>query len=162
MLSFRLIQTACSLVFVAAFGAAELCAAYLQAHPASATAWYLTIEIFHPFELARSGVSPMRWLFGPWSLAGAVAAAVAMVACYRLNFRLGIALATNLTFLGALALAWANASRSVGYEVAIQSTLRVKAWDGRLICTLLLSSFAACALSHVQFVSLVGRRNLNG
>ncbi|MFD0935773.1 hypothetical protein ACFQ12_11350, partial [Methylobacterium trifolii] len=65
-------QTFGSLTVIGAFAAAEAAAAFLSLHPGSEAAWYLNLAVFRPFELARAETSPLRGLFGPAALPGAV------------------------------------------------------------------------------------------
>ncbi len=149
-------QTSGSLTVVGAFAASEVSAAYLQAHPASPFAWYLNLELFGPFEQARSAASPLRFVFAPDSLAWALAAILAVLAARALRLRFGVALLANLAFVGAVALAHAwsldgTAQRSASLG---PSTFRVGD-DGVLVGLLLASSFVAFALSHLSFVGAI-------
>lgn len=151
------LQTAATLGIVAAFAAAEACAAYLDAHPASALAWYLTLEVFRPFELARAVTSPLRFLFGPAALPGALAAAAIVLACHRARFRLGTALCANLAFGGALALAWSVSQAGGSREAGLAPVSWFARHELGIVDLLLVVSFAAFAASHLSFSSAIRR-----
>ena len=149
-------QTSGSLTVASAFAASELGAAYLQAHPASAFAWYLNVELFGPFEHARIAASPLRFLFGPESLGCALAAIGLVLVVRALRFRFGVALLANLAFVAAVALAYTWTLEGAAQRTAslAPSGLRLGS-DGILVGLLLAASFVAFALSHLSFAGAI-------
>lgn len=151
------LQTFGAVIVLLAFVAAELAVRFLAASPGSPLAWSLNMGLFRVFEQARAEPSPLRFLFGPASLAVALAALGFVLAARLLRLRLAVAFAANLSFGFAVALAHAGLGLGRGAQPATASlapaTLTA---DGFALPALLLGiSFAAFAASHASFLSAI-------
>lgn len=148
-------QTLGSVAVIAAFAAAELAAHLLALHPASALLWYLNLEVFGDFERARAAHSPLRFLFGPAALPGALALlALALLARLR-RHHLGVAAIANLSFAAAVALLLLAGESSGPLASAGDAVVIAHRLDRPLPLVLALGAFAAFAASHASFIGRV-------
>jgi len=155
------LQTAGSLLVIGAFAAAEASAWALSAWPGSAWLWYLDLELFRPFELARAEGSPLRILFGPASLS--LAAALAAVTLLARRWHLGSALIANLCFVGTLALVYGWLDGTGSLKAASLGAVIVRPRvDLVLVLLMSAASFAGCVLSHASFARRIGRDRDHG
>lgn len=155
-------QTCGSLVVFGAFAASEAAAWCLDAWPGSATAWYLNLEIFRPFEAARAAPSPLRHLFGPSALGIDMVLLTLVLTVSAVRHRLGIAVFANLAFIAAamLSYAWwrAPAAQIGAAGSAFPVPRHVSASEPDILMLVLLAaSFAAFAYSHVGFALAIRR-----
>lgn len=143
-----------SIVVLGGFIGAEIAAEALSRWPGSALAWYANLELFRVFESARVEASPLRFLFGPGSLAIALAVLALTIIAYRLRFRFGVALAANLSFVFAVAMALGPAGQTSDDRLAaLGAGAAVGAESAVLVAVLLATSFAAFAFSHLSFAA---------
>lgn len=154
-------QTFGSLVVIGAFLAAESSARFLDACPASVWAWYLNLEVFRVFEVARIGTSPLRHLFGWATLPLAAALALVTLGLRHRRLRFGLALVANLSFGCAAAMSYTFVTygwlRGAGgmRSASIQPTLIDQGSDVAVLVLMLASSFLACAVSHLTFAGRI-------
>lgn len=144
------------MIVVGCFAASEAAAWYLCAHPGSELAWYINLEIFRPFELARSGTSPLRELFGPASLGIALSLLGVIALMHRRQLRWGVALAANLSFVFAAFLAgsW-SAVPGTTRSAALGGFAGTASGDHCLVIALLAVSFLSVAVSHLAFLGRI-------
>ena len=145
-------QTAGSLIVVSAFAVSEASARLLSLYPSSAFAWYLNLELFHPFARVRTGLTPLSWLFGPASFGVALVLIALILVARMIRFRFAVALFANLSFLftAFLAYSWSGAGdyQSTASLIATGSHPRP---GGGLVAVMIAASLAAVLISHVSF-----------
>ncbi len=157
-MDWRLTAQSCgSIIVVGSFAASEAAAWYLSAHPGSGCAWYMNLEVFRPFELARSGTSPLRLLFGPASLAIALGLLGVLALLHIRQLRWGVAMAANLSFVFAafLAHSWSGVPGATR-AAALGNFADATSGDHGLVVALLAVSFLSVAVSHLAFLGRVG------
>ncbi|AMJ62718.1 hypothetical protein [Bosea sp. PAMC 26642] len=155
------VQTLGSAIVIAAFIAAEAATSLLSAYPRLPLAWYLNLEVFHVFEQARSEPSPLRFLFGPASLGGALIF-LAIVCIARLaRWRLVIAIAANLSFYFAFALSLAATDRSHDQQTASLFWIAIRLDSVSITSIIVLASFGAAATSHAAYFLEIFDRKAN-
>lgn len=149
-------QTFGSAFVIGAFIASEAVASYLSHHPSSAAAWFLTNEVFRPFELARIDASPIRGLFGPASLAVGTALLLGTFVLRIFEQRLCVALIANLCFGFSIALGyvWVGAT-DVGRAASLRPMGVVHGHDFVMMSGLMVSSFIAFLVSHLSYLGQV-------
>lgn len=155
-MNWRLTAQSCgSVIVVGAFAASEAAALYLSTHPGSGFAWYMNLEVFRPFELARSGTSPLRALFGPASLGIALVLLGTVALLHLRQLRWGVALAANLSFVFAafLARSWSGVPGT--RSAALGGFAGTASGDHLLVAILLAVSFLSVAVSHLAFLGRV-------
>lgn len=151
------IQFCGSVLVIGAFVASELAAEALSRWPGSPLAWYVNLQLFRPFEAARIEASPLRLLFGPGSLAVALALLGLTVMARWARFRLGVALAANGSFVFATALTCYWVGEPSGERLASLATGDLGGRESTcLVALMLAASFAAFALSHLSFAAAIG------
>lgn len=146
------------MIVVGAFAASEAAAWYLSACPSSGLAWYINLEVFRPFELARSGTSPLRVLFGPASLWIALGLLGAIMLLQLGKLRWGVALAANLSFVFAAFLAgsWSGVPTATR-SAALGGAAGTASGDHWLVVALLAVSFVSVSVSHLAFLGRVAQ-----
>lgn len=150
------VQFCGSVLVIGAFVSAELAAEALGRWPGSPLAWYVNLQLFPAFEAARVETSPLRLLFGPSSLALALLLLALTVLARRRRSRLGVALAANLSFVFAAALAFTWADGPSGDRLASLGGGAIGSAEGTLLVgTMLAASFAAFAFSHFTFAAAI-------
>ncbi len=148
------IQTFGAVVVLTAFLAAETAAWYLVACPSSSWAWYLNLGPFQVFETARSGRSALRYLFTPYSLPITFVALVLVLIARRFQFRLMIALASNLSFAFSIALMDA-AMRDKPTPLEFLLAALAKQDFAITLVLMLIASFVGCVTSHISFIAAI-------
>jgi len=123
----------------------------LDAVPSSATAWYLNLAVFAPFEEVRA-VPSLLTAFLDRAGATELALVLLLVAAVQLvRFRLGVAFLAHLAFGASLlvAQAWVMDHQGV---IAPELLLTRAAGGTALVALLLAMTGLACALGHATFV----------
>ena len=148
------IQTFGAVVVLATFLSAEAAAWYLISCPTHSLAWYLNLGPFHIFEMARGGPSALRYLFTPFSLPVTFVTLVFVLVARRLQFRLMVALASNLSFAFAIALVDAVLRDK---RVPLESLFDAFAKQDFAVALglMLMASFVGCVASHTSFIAAV-------
>lgn len=146
-------QTFGSFVVIGCFAAAEAAARFLTAYPSSDFAWYLNIEVFRPFEIARAAASPLNPLFGPYTLVLTIILLMVILLVRVMRLHFAIALMSNLSFVATAALAYAAVSERSGSQHA---SIGLASASGRpelvLVFVMFVSSLLAFGLSHIAFL----------
>lgn len=150
------IQTAGSLTVVGTFALSECAAWFLDAYPGSSLAWYLNAGLFHAFENARADVFASHVLFGPASLPVALLLLALIVFARVLQSRFLVALFANLSFLGAVMLAYAAMGGGRHHPSTLLSINDLgRGTDQCLVAILLAASFVAFVVSHWSFAHAI-------
>lgn len=143
---------------IIAFGLAEMSAYLLQAHPGSALAWYLNIELFRPFEIARGQFPTMDAFFRPASLPVAIVLLALILLARRLAMRLVVAAGANLGFMFVLVVCAATVREPRRSSIAALDVVPSPDKPGAaMILFLLLGSFTCALLAHASFLHRILR-----
>lgn len=145
------VQTGVSLLVIGAFAAAEGSARALSAWPGSPWLWWLELELFRPFELARAEGSPLHGLFGPATFWLALALMLAVWLARRRPFT--VAVTCNLCFAATLALAygWLDGTGSLRAASLGAVAARPRA-DLVLVAVMSSASLAGVVLGHASYL----------
>lgn len=149
-------QTCGSVIVIATFIASEASAQLLAARPGSAFAWYVNLEWFRPFEAARVEASPLRLLFGPFALSGALIVLGLALLAWQRRSRFGVALIANLSFVFSATLASTWLEGRATHEAASLAPLFVEPGSSAAVIEVMLAaSFLGFCLSHTSFIGAI-------
>lgn len=144
-------QTLGSLVVPASLVLAELAVRALNAFPGSPTAWYMSLAVFAPLEQARAVPSPLAHLLGHTALPELLLLMLLPIAVHLVQFRLGVALLTHLSFAASLIVARGWILDPNG--TVVPHLVYVREGGGTcLVAVLIVASGFACAVCHLSFV----------
>jgi len=152
------IQTIGSMIVIATFIASEAAVSLLVAHPGSAFAWYLNLEVFGVFERARAETSPLRFLFGTAAMPIAIAVLIMVGAIGLMRLRLGVAIAANLSFCFAIAFAALGDPSARGSAARASASLlssAVSPNSATVTAVMLIASVIAALASHGAYFSVI-------
>ena len=150
------IQLAGSLSLIGAFIASEAAARLLDIYPGSHLAWRLNMEWFGAFEVARTSLSPARFLFGPASLPVAILLVLVVVFVRTVRSRFAIALFANLSFLVSLMLAYGILDCKLNHQFKQFAKIPFILDTGLvLVAAVMTVSFVGCLASHWSFANAI-------